>query len=616
MKKCLTILLLCVVALALSMQEAFACRKVAVRQGMEYQKVFSAKNTKYIINEDIDLAGKRVKIAKGSTLVFRGGSLSNGTIFGNDTRIKASNYEIFKRGYTRYKAYIAKDARRNSPPSLLKEYHKAIIIEGTWSNNKCGSNWTGLQNNSNEDVMLPVKNYVVLHTPGSLVKLPRLNALGYESTTLPGGYIIDFNNSIISYPDNLDNWVDPSIKIPDGATACPMESGYGMLTIKSNTTIKNLSVDGKSHMRQNETLRLGVSCIICLGNANSAVIENVSLYNVLGPAMTANAKSKDILFKNCRFYNIGEHIMYSHQYQGYCCFDSCSFDTWDSERLSVHRNGMNYVYKHTPYNDGMDASFEELYSFDLRFNNCTFNNPKRVNSQSRTLGGFITCNFPLVVSVDNCSFRGALPAFNPGGGSTVSEESGKAYKMIVRNCIGAPYVYPSKSNYNIITEFHNCKNIPFRTVYAKRYDHCEMYIDVYESSIENVSSSFSTEFSDPLVVKNCVITDKGSNVRINHPVLHRPIVFENCDFSSDIQRDYVGSIINIATDSLPMLMIHSCKFDIPGYRIVGGGKNIVNLSVRNCVIESAKPNYFNVRPSRIIMEDNSYSEESLKNQAF
>ena len=116
-------------------------------------------------------------------------------------------------------------------------------------------------------------------------------------------------------------------------------------------------------------------------------------------------------------------------------------------------------------------------------------------------------------------------------------------------------------------------------------------------------------------MKNCIITDKGSNVRLNHPVLHRPIVFENCDFLCGIQRDYVASILNIATDNLSMLTIHSCKFNMPGYRIVGG-KNIGTLSFKNCVIESIEPNYFNVRPSRIIMENNSYSEERLKKQAF
>ncbi len=38
MKKLLTILLLSVVALALTTGEAYACRKVTVRQGMDYQK--------------------------------------------------------------------------------------------------------------------------------------------------------------------------------------------------------------------------------------------------------------------------------------------------------------------------------------------------------------------------------------------------------------------------------------------------------------------------------------------------------------------------------------------------------------------------------------------------
>lgn len=616
MRRIVVIYFFITVALYLFVPHSYGCNRVVVRQDMDLVRVFAGANTNYVVKTDIDLGGKKVKIGKGSTLIFRGGSLSNGTVVGNETRIKSGNYEIFKRGYTRYRAYIANEARRNSPPSLLKEYHNVIIIEGTWNNKSCGSNWTGLLNNSKEDVMLAVKNYIVLHTSGSEVKLPKVNACGYESTTLPGGYTVDFNNSTISYPDSLDNWVDVSIEIPSDATACPMESGFGMITVKSNTTIKNLSIDGKSTMRPDETLRLGVSCIICLGNANNVVIENVSLSNVMGPAMTAHSNSKDITFKNCQFYNIGEHIMYSQQYKGYCHFDGCTFDTWDSERLSVYRNGMDYVYKHTPFKEGMDATYNELYSFDLCFSNCTFNNPPRVNSQNRTLGGFLTCNFPLVVTVENCSFTGASPDYNPGGGFGMSEKSKMVYRMIVQNCDGAPYVYPSKSNYNIITEFYNCKNIPFRTVYAKRYENCEMYLDIYENSIENVSSAFDVEFSEPLVVQSCTITDKGSNVRINHPILHRPIVFKDCDFSSDNQRDYVANIVNVATDNVSKIEILSCKFDMSGYRIVGGGKNIGTLSVRNCVIKSVKPNYFGVRPSKIEIEGNVYSTENLKDQAF
>ena len=72
--------------------KAFGCSKVVVKQGMDYQKVFAAKNTKYVIKQDINLGGKTVKIGEGSTLVFQGGSLANGTIVGNKTKVKADDY--------------------------------------------------------------------------------------------------------------------------------------------------------------------------------------------------------------------------------------------------------------------------------------------------------------------------------------------------------------------------------------------------------------------------------------------------------------------------------------------------------------------------------------------
>lgn len=578
MKRLTYIFFLIVALFGIAAGEACACSRVVVSQGT----VFSQKKTKYVIKEEIDLGGKKVVIGEGSTLVFEGGSLSNGTVVGNNTKVKANNYEIFKRGYTRYRAYISHEAKRGYPPILKKEYHNCIVLEGTWNNNKCGSKWTGLLNNSNEDVMLAVKNFVVLHTAGTKVTLPRIEALGYETTKLPGEHTIDFNNSTISYPDNLSAWEDSFIEIPQDATPCPMESGYGLITVNSNTTVKNLSVDGKSSFRQNETIRLGVSNIICIGNSQNVTFENVSLSNVLGPAMVAHPKSKDITFKDCCFFNVGEHILYSQQYLGYCRFVGCTFDTWDSERISVYRDGTNYLYKHTPYQEHSNATYDELYAFDLRFENCTFINPKRVNSQGRTLGGFLTGDFPVIVKVTNCKFIGAVPKLNPGGKETISEKSGKMYKMVASGCDGAPYVYPSNANYNIITEYYDCKNIPFRTVYAKRYENCEMYIDIYEDNIENVSTSFESEFSEPLVVKNCVFTDRGNVVRINHPLFHRPIVFDGCSFNSSKKRDYTAEIVTIKTKEQKEITFKSCKVNLPKYRLIGGNKDNYKVIISDC----------------------------------
>ena len=585
------------------MPSLYGRSKVVVRQGDDYVSVFAKNNTTYIINEFIDLGGEKVVIGAESVLFFKGGCLANGTIVGNNTRVKADNYEIFKRGYTRYRAYMNPGSSERFPPSLKRVYHDWLLIEGTWANKRCCSKWTGLLNKSNEDVMLAVKNYVTLHASGAKVIMPSIEALGYDQTKFPGNHIIDFNNSVISYPDTLSKWEDKTITLPKGATPCEMESGYGLITVNHNTIITNLSVDGKSVFRQNETKRLGVSNIICIGNSQNVTLENISLCNVLGPAMVAHSKAKDILFKNCKFTNIEEHVLYSQQYLGFCKFDFCVFDRWDSERLSVFRNGLNYIYKHTPPIENEDAKYEDLYSFELTFNGCVFNNPKRVNSQGRTLGGFITGSFPVLIKVENCTFNGEPPVLNPGGGSFISDKTKKAFRMIVRNGIGAPVVYPSRSNFNIITEFYNCKEVPFRAVYAKRYERCDLYVDLYEDNIENVSSSYEDEFSTPLVIKDCKFKDRGNKVMINHPLYHRPVIFENCEFVSDINRDEISDIVTVKAEGFSNISFLECRFNMPNFRLIGGNLPVSHLSISQCSFISISQSLYDVIPQELDVKD-------------
>lgn len=586
MKSVSSFLLLFSVVLAIAVPKAYGSPKVVVRKGDNLVKVFAGKYKEYIIKEDIDLGGTTVRIGKGCVLTFQGGSLSNGTVIGSNTRIEANDYEIFRRGYTRYRAYFKAGTNDKTPPSLLKQYHDCLIIEGTWNNKECGSNWTGLLTESEEDVMLAIKNYVALHAEGSVVVFPTFNALGYESTKIPGNRTIDFNNSTISYPDDLSIWEDTTIVLPKGASACALESGYGLLSVSSNSTIANLTVDGKSAKRQAEKIRLGVSCIISIGDSKNVRVENVCVMNVLGPAMTAQSQSKDISFSNCKFYNIGEHVMYSHQYLGYCHFESCSFDTWDSERISVFRNGINYLYKHTPPIDEKGVSYNQLYSFDLSFSNCVFNNPKRVNSQNRFLGGFLTGYFPVKVILNDCVFSGSPVMINPGGGATISEKSKMAFRMVARNCDGAPFIYASKANYNLIAEYYDCRNIPFRVVYAKRYERCRLFLDLYEDNIENVSSFFEKEFTEPLVIKDCDFLDRGSNVTVNHPLLHRPVFFENCRFESSSKRDKTSELVTVKATAISKVEFRSCDFNLPGYRLLGGKKRVSSYSVQKCNFRS------------------------------
>lgn len=106
MRRLFFVLTFLLFTISISMPSLYGRSKVVVRQGDDYVSVFAKNNTTYIINEFIDLGGEKVVIGAESVLFFKGGCLANGTIVGNNTRVKTGNYVIFKRGYTRYRAYM------------------------------------------------------------------------------------------------------------------------------------------------------------------------------------------------------------------------------------------------------------------------------------------------------------------------------------------------------------------------------------------------------------------------------------------------------------------------------------------------------------------------------
>lgn len=95
-RKLIPILLATIALFCMAVPSAHACRRVVVRQGEDLVKVFVKPNKEYVIKNDIDLGGKKVIIGKGCTLVFKGGSLSNGTIVGNNTKINDTHNNIFR----------------------------------------------------------------------------------------------------------------------------------------------------------------------------------------------------------------------------------------------------------------------------------------------------------------------------------------------------------------------------------------------------------------------------------------------------------------------------------------------------------------------------------------
>lgn len=115
------------------------------------QSKFNKSNVIYKITKDIDLGNAVLTIPAGCTLDFQGGSFSNGTIIGNNTKINAG---------------------------LQKIFNIDIIISGTWNVSDAYAEWFGAKKDGSTDDYLPIQKTL------DSFKIWRLNK-GTYNTTLP-----------------------------------------------------------------------------------------------------------------------------------------------------------------------------------------------------------------------------------------------------------------------------------------------------------------------------------------------------------------------------------------------------------------------------------------------
>lgn len=115
------------------------------------QNRFNKPNMIYKITKDIDLGNGILTIPTGCTLDFQGGSFSNGTVIGNNTKINAG---------------------------LQKIFNTDIIISGTWNVSDAYAEWFGATKDGSTDDYLPIQKTL------DSFKIWRLNK-GTYNTTLP-----------------------------------------------------------------------------------------------------------------------------------------------------------------------------------------------------------------------------------------------------------------------------------------------------------------------------------------------------------------------------------------------------------------------------------------------
>lgn len=224
--------------------------------------MFSYSGIIYKICADIDLGGGTLTVATNSTLDFQGGSFSNGTIVGQNTKIKAGLTEIFDN----------------------------ITINGTWNNNNSYLEWFNLINSKypiNEALKLS-NNLRLLKNTYSIttISIPESVCIQGESTTesiinIDSTIDIDNNNIILkTFSINpSDTFVGDSLIKVHSSYYCVFEK-LNMGSAKVNTAIIFDGTDSSYyHVVTNcniSSFNIGIK-FMGHANANSVLYNNFYL---------------------------------------------------------------------------------------------------------------------------------------------------------------------------------------------------------------------------------------------------------------------------------------------------------------------------------------------------
>lgn len=215
------------------------------------QTMLSKENTIYIIQYDFNLNGESITIPKGCILDFQGGSLSNGTIIGSDTNIKAGLVNLFI----------------------------DVIINGTWNVNDIYSKWFVFKEGSQNDNRNQFRN---------------LFALALD--TIHNNIYIEEGTYYTSAENGENGFIIPSnTNIYNNANICLIannRSHYAVFGVYSseNIVIRGGKITGDVENHSGET-EWGYG--IALKGAKNCTIENIICEKFYGDGININSIPSD-----------------------------------------------------------------------------------------------------------------------------------------------------------------------------------------------------------------------------------------------------------------------------------------------------------------------------------
>lgn len=178
------------------------------------QEMINKENTIYEIRYDFDLNGAEITIPEGCVLDFQGGSLNNGSIVGNSTKIKANPIKIFENdidlngSYDIYEAYpewfgAVGDGVADDTIAIQKAIKMGRYIKFTKSEYSIDTAKGESFGNGAYPVALRVDSNKIIDLNGCTLKMAKASKVSYYVFFIQGDNIEIKNGKIIG---DIDLW--------------------------------------------------------------------------------------------------------------------------------------------------------------------------------------------------------------------------------------------------------------------------------------------------------------------------------------------------------------------------------------------------------------------------
>lgn len=434
------------------------------------QTMVGKENVIYHIQYDYNLNGQTIIIPEGCVLLFEGGSISNGTITGQNTKIVSNGCKIFESSIYLSGKYLSQlnpkmfgvaledDGHNYDKLLLMYNIANAIKVEVDWSdysdqsitlttlgttsipltknNDFCGVEFK-VKNNSNALTLFQINgsDFQSFTTSNDVIK-NCLNGLDYSTIPEIG---VGTGLSLLKIKDST-TW---TIRV-DGGTSTP-QYRYDLILINDgvayNLPIYNydngtpefeyVKVEANATIIKNLSItRLSGSTYITrplvITRLNNVLLENVNLKTATVDGLTNDFGFTISDCSNVTLLNLTINGIYDNSGFGYGLFLTNLYNLVMNRVNTSNYNwgimGCNYLNTATIYNSNINRFDLHLYGRDFLFINCQFK--QKYNQFSNVYGSIVfdTCQFinctPIIyegsynawtghdVIFKNCSFKG------------------------------------------------------------------------------------------------------------------------------------------------------------------------------------------------------------------